>query len=80
MRDIVACDTMEWHKGRCEENLNSFSRHLVLHLAFPGVVVDACTWSNIQEVEEEEEEEEDTPHVDTWRNTKEWVDFLDGLH
>jgi hypothetical protein len=33
-------------------------------------VADACT--NIQQVEEEEEEEEesDTPHVDTWRNTK----------
>jgi hypothetical protein len=34
-----------------------------------------------QEDEEEEEvEEEDTPHVDTWRNARVWVDFFDGLH
>jgi len=30
--------------------------------------------------EEEEEEEEDTPHVDTWHNTRAWVDFFVGLH
>ena len=52
-----------WHYGmtrrRCEDNLNSFSRHLrecgPLHFAFPGDVVDACT--NIQQVTAEEEEE-----------------------
>jgi hypothetical protein len=32
-----------------------------------------------EEEEEEEEEEEDTPHVDTWRNARVRVDFLDGL-
>ena len=48
-----------------------------LHLAFPDDVADACT--NIQQVEEEEEEE-DTPHVDTWRNARVWVDFFDDLH
>jgi hypothetical protein len=49
-------------------------------LAFPGNVADACI--NIQQVakEEEEEEEEDTPHVDTWRNARVWVDFFGGLH
>jgi hypothetical protein len=40
--------------------------------------------TNIQQMteedEEEEEEEEDTPHVDTWRNARVWVDFFDGLH
>ena len=48
------------------------------HLAFPGDVACACT--NIQQVAEEEEEEEDTPHVDTWRNARVWVDFFGGLH
>jgi hypothetical protein len=43
-------------------------------LAFPGDVAYACT--NIQE----EEEEEDTPHIDTWRNVRVWVDFFGGLH
>jgi hypothetical protein len=48
-------------------------------LAFPGNVADTCT--NIQQVTEEEEEEEDTtPHVDTWRNARVWVDFFGGLH
>ena len=46
-----------------------------LHLAFPCDVADACT--NIQQVVEEEE---DTPHVYTWRNTRVWVDFFDGVH
>jgi hypothetical protein len=46
-------------------------------LVFLGGVVDACT--NIEEEEEEEEEEEDTPHFDTWRNERVWVDFLGGL-
>jgi hypothetical protein len=27
-----------------------------------------------------EEEEKDTPHIDTWRNTRMWVDFFDSLH
>ena len=49
-----------------------------LHLAFPGDVAYACT--NIQQVAEEEEEEGDTPHIDTWRNARVWVDFFDGLH
>jgi hypothetical protein len=40
-------------------------------------VAYACT--NIQLVAEEEEEE-DTPHIDTWRNARVWVDFLGGLH
>ena len=43
-----------------------------LHLAFPGDVAYACT--NIQE------EEDGTPHIDTWRNTKVWVDFFGDLH
>jgi len=50
-------------------------------LAFPGDVADS--YINIQQVgdeEEEEEEEEDTPHVDTWRNARVWVDFLGGSH
>jgi hypothetical protein len=48
-------------------------------LAFPSNVADTCTI--IQQVAlEEEEEEEDTPHVDTWRNARVWVDFFDGLH
>jgi hypothetical protein len=42
-------------------------------LAFHGNVADACT--NIQQVAKEEEEE-DTPHVDTRRNVRLWVDFL----
>ena len=49
-----------------------------LHLAFPGDVAYACT--NIQQVAEEEEEEGDTPHIDTWRNARVWVDFFGGLH
>jgi hypothetical protein len=28
----------------------------------------------------EEEEEEDTPHVDTWRNSRVWIGFFGGLH
>ena len=58
----------------------TFSSHLrwrgPLHLAFPGDVTCACT--NIQQVTEEEEE--DTPHIDTWRNARVWVDFFGGLH
>ena len=30
--------------------------------------------------EEEEEEEGDTPHINTWRIARLWVDFFDGLH
>jgi hypothetical protein len=45
-------------------------------MAFPCDMADACT--NIEE--EEEEEEEDTPHVDTWRNARVWVDLFGGLH
>jgi hypothetical protein len=45
-------------------------------VAFLGDVADACT--NIQQVVEEEEE--DTPHVDTGRNARLWVDFFGGLH
>jgi hypothetical protein len=50
-----------------------------LLLAFPGEVAYACT--NIQQVEEEEEEEEeeDTPHVDTRRNVRVWVDLCWGF-
>ena len=62
-------------------NKNSFPSHLrwcgPLHLAFPCDVVYACT--NIQQVAEEEEEEEDTPHINTWRNARVWVDFFDGF-
>jgi hypothetical protein len=48
-------------------------------LAFPGNVAVACT--NIHQVAaEEEEEEEDTPHVDTWRDARVWVDFMGNLH
>ena len=46
------------------------------HLAFPGDVAYART--NIQQVAKEEEG--DTPHIDTWRNARVWVDFLGGLH
>jgi hypothetical protein len=57
--------------------MNLFSRHLrqcgPLHLAFRGELTDACT--NIQQVAEEE----DTPHVDTGRNARVWIDFLGGL-
>ena len=49
-----------------------------LHLAFLDDVTYACT--NIKKVTEEEEEEEDTPHVNTRRNARVWVDFFDGLH
>ena len=51
-----------------------------LHLAFPGDVAYACI--NIEQVaqEEEEEEEGDTPHIDTWRIARVWVDFFVGLH
>jgi hypothetical protein len=54
-----------------------------LHLAFSGNATYTCT--NIQQVAEEEEEEEEkeeegTPHVDTWRNARVWIDFLGGLH
>ena len=47
-RISVAHDTMEWHKGRCEEDVKSISCHLVrwcgpFHLAFLGNVADACT-------------------------------------
>jgi hypothetical protein len=42
-------------------------------------VADAST--NIQQVaQEEREEEEDTPHVDTLRNVRMWIDFFGGLH
>ena len=34
----------------------------------------------MQHVTEEEEEEEDTLHIDTWRNTRMWVDFFDSLY
>ena len=69
-------------KRRCEDDLYSFSRHLVgecgpLHLAFPGDVADTCT--SIQQVASEESEG-DTPRVDTWRNARVWVDFFGGLH
>jgi hypothetical protein len=54
-------------------------------LTFPGDVAGACT--NIQQVavkkkkkNKEEEEEGDTPHVGTWRNVREWVDYFGGLH
>ena len=47
-----------------------------LHLAFSGDVAYACT--NIQQEAAEAEEEEDTPHIDTWRNVRVWVDFFDG--
>ena len=47
-------------------------------LGLPGNVAYACT--NIQQVVEEEEEEVNTPHIDTWRNVRVWVDFLGGLH
>ena len=50
-----------------------------LHLTFPGDVTHACTYI-LQVVEEEEEEEGDTPHVDTRRNVRVWVDFFGGLH
>jgi hypothetical protein len=47
-------------------------------LAFLGDVADTCT--NVQQVAAtKEEEEEDTPHVDTWRNARVWVDFFGGL-
>ena len=52
-------------------------------MAFLGDVVDACT--NIQQVAEEEEEGGGggggggSPHVDTWRNARVWVDFFGGL-
>jgi hypothetical protein len=36
------------------------------------------TFKKKDEEEEEEEEEEDTPHVDTWRNARVWVDFFGG--
>ena len=42
----------------------------------PIDVAYACT--NIQQVAKEEEE--DTPHIDTWRNARVWVDFFGGLH
>jgi hypothetical protein len=50
-------------------------------LVFPYDVADVCT--NIQQVTSEEKEkkkEDDTPHVDTWHNTRVQVDFLGGLH
>ena len=49
-----------------------------LHLDFPGDMAYACT--NIQQMVEEEEEEEETPHIDTWRNARVWIDFFGGLH
>ena len=53
-----------------------------LHLAFAGDMADACI--NIQQVvekeEHEEQEEGDTPHINTWRNARVWVDFFGGLH
>jgi hypothetical protein len=82
MRDtselVLACDTMEEHRV---QHSNGVVWCGPLHLAFPGDVADACT--NIQQVaskEEEEEEEEGTPHIDTWRNARVWVDFFGGLH
>ena len=44
-----------------------------IRLAFLDDVTHACT--NIQE----EEEEDGTPHIDTWRNARVWVDFFDDL-
>ena len=52
--------------------------HGPLHLTFPYDVAYACT--DIQQVASEEEEEDDTPHIDTWRNVRVWVDFFDGVH
>jgi hypothetical protein len=48
-----------------------------LHLTFPDDVAYACT--DIQQVAKEEEEEGGTPHIDTWRNARVWVDFFGGL-
>ena len=47
-----------------------------LHLAILGDVRYACT--NIQQMAGKEEG--DTPHIDTWRNARVWVDFFGGLH
>ena len=44
-----------------------------LHLAFPGDVAE-------EEEDEKEEEEGGTPHIDTCRNARLWVDFFGGLH
>jgi len=65
-RISVACGMTE---RRCEDNLNSISRHLrlcgPLHLVCPGDVANVCT--NIQQVaQEEEEEEDDTSHGAMW--------------
>ena len=54
-----------------------------LHLAFVDDVAYAFT--NIQQLPQEEEEEEGgIPHIDTWRNTRVWVDneewFLNYEH
>jgi hypothetical protein len=48
-----------------------------LHLTFPDDVAYPCT--DIQQVAKEEEEEGGTPHIDTWRNARVWVDFFGGL-
>ena len=78
-RISVACDIMESHKGvvRTIWKRSPVTYASVVHSTW-GNVADACT--NIQQVTEEEEEEEDTPHVDTWRNARVWVDFFGGLH
>ena len=48
-------------------------------LGLPGNAAYACT--TIQQLAQEEEEEEgDTPHIDTWRNARVWIDFFGGVH
>jgi hypothetical protein len=43
-----------------------------------GAAVVAATTT--EEEAEEDEEEDGTPHVDTWRNARVWVDSFVGLH
>ena len=73
-------DTIELVSHVTLRNLNSFSSHLrwwgPLHLASQGDVAYACT--NIQQVAVEEEG--DTPHIDTLRDARVWVDFFGSLH
>ena len=45
-----------------------------------GICIHQHSTSGIRKKKEELKQEGDTPHIDTWRNARVWVDFFDGLH
>jgi hypothetical protein len=79
-RISLACNIIEEHKGdvRTIWVHSPITYASVAHSTRPSRAMWQTHAPNIQQ--EAEEEKEDTPHVDTWRNVKVWVDFFSGLH